>query len=409
MSYFSNIAYRDSANLDAFARLRMSAPETIFDSKQLHDKQPQFWDDQQVSGSGTTSVFNTNQASTTLSVSASTAGRRVRQTFRRFNYQPGKSQLIIMTTVFGTSGAGITQRIGYFDDRNGLIYQLDSSGLAVGVRTYTSGVAVDNLVYQNNWNIDKMDGSGISGITLDTTKSQIAFMDMEWLGVGRIRFGFFINGVPYYVNEVLNANVTSLVYMSVPNLPLRYEIINDGTGGASSLVHICSTVISEGGAADTGFPYGASRGTVPLTTKNDALLYPLMAMRLKSNYLTSLIRILDLSIVCTSASAFEYQILLNPTVTGTAFSFSSPADIANSSIEVDMSRTGTTTVSGGTLLYSTIDNQGNATSGKSSILNSDFAFGSTIAGVSDIIVVAVRRLTGTSETFYGSINWKDQQ
>lgn len=406
-TYESNaITLQDSANLDAFSRLRMSSPETIFDSKQLGDKQPLFWDDQLVSGAGGASTYNANQASTTLSVANLTAGRRVRQTFRRFNYQPGKSQLFIQTGIIGTAATGIKRKIGMFDDKNGLFFDQLSTGIGVTVRTYTSGSAVDNRVTQANWNLDKMDGTGASGINLDFSKCQIMFSDFEWLGVGRIRFGFVVDGKPVYCHEVLNANNTTLVYMSVPNLPLRYEIENDGTGAAASLTHICSTVISEGGLKDTGFPFSITRGATPLTTLNDADIYPLFAIRLNSSYLTSSIKILDLSIVCTSTSTFNYYLLLNPTVTGTALSFT---QVANSSIDAQVNTTNATKVTGGTRLFCLTDNQANATSGVASVLNSDFYLGSTIAGVSDVIVLGVQRLTGTTESFYGSLNWKDQK
>jgi hypothetical protein len=192
------ISYSDSPNLDAFARLRTSAPQTIFDSKQIVDKQPLFWDDQLVSGSGGSSTFNNNQASTTLSIAANTACRRVRQTFRWFSYQPGKSQLIVLTGVLGAATTGVIKRMGLFEDNNGLFLEINSSGCAVGVRTKVSGVAVDTLVPQASWNKDKLNGTGVSGKTLDFTKTQLFFIDFGWLGVGRIRYGFFIDGVPYY-------------------------------------------------------------------------------------------------------------------------------------------------------------------------------------------------------------------
>ena len=90
----TTIKASDSASIDAFARLRVSNPYTIFDSKQIHDNLPRRWDDQEISGSGTTSTYNTNEASTTIAVSSLTAGRRVRQTFMRFNYMPGKSTMV---------------------------------------------------------------------------------------------------------------------------------------------------------------------------------------------------------------------------------------------------------------------------------------------------------------------------
>ena len=400
-----NLLNSDNGTFDAFYRQRISNPITVFDSKQIADKQPLFWDDQLVSGSGGATTYNSNQASTTLSVALNTAAVRVRQTFRRFNYQPGKSQLFIQTGIFGAAATGIKRKAGLFDSKNGIFFDQQSDGMGVTVRTYTSGSAVDTRVLQANWNIDKMDGMGTSGITLDFTKTLIWFADFEWLGVGSIRFGFFVNGRPYYVHKVNNANSNTLVYMSTPNLPLRYEIENTGTGAAAGFTHICSTVISEGGMQDTGYPFGVTRGATPLVTNNDTNIYPLIALRLNSSYQHALIKLLDFSLSCISTATYNYFLILNPTVTGTAFSFS---QVTNSSLEVDVSRTSTTTVSGGTIIKvgtTSQTNEGRLTE----VLNSDFALGSNIAGTSDIIVLAVQRVTGTSETFYGSLNWKDQQ
>lgn len=398
------VGFRDSGNLDGFFRLRTSSPETLFDSKQISDKQPLFWDDQLVSGAGGASTYNANQASTTLSVANLTAAVRVRQTYRWFNYQPGKSQLVIMSGVWGTAGTGITKRIGQFEANNGLFFEQVSTGMGIVVRTKTSGVVVDNRVAQASWNVDTLDGNGSSGINLDYTKTQIMFIDYEWLGVGRVRFGWFVNGVPYVCHEVLNTNVLSLVYMSSPNLPLRYEIVNDGTGGVNSLTHICSTVISEGGFAQTGIVRGTNRGATPIATNNNASIYPVIAMRLNSSYLHATVKPVNFSLICTSTSAYNWMLVLNPTVVGVAFSFS---NVTNSAVDVDVARLNTTTLTGGTVLASGTSlqtNDGAATSN----LPTDFALGSTIAGVSDIVVLAVQRVTGTSETFYASLNWREQ-
>jgi hypothetical protein len=390
--------------LDAFARLRVSNPQTIFDSKQISDNQPLFWDDQQVSGSGTSSVYDTNQASTTISVSNLTAGVRKRQTFRHFNYQSGKSQLIIMTAIMGSAGSGITKRIGQFNSKNGLFFSYSNSIPYVNVRTYTSGSAVTTSIAQSAWNIDKLDGTGASGITLDFTKTLIYFFDYEWLGVGTIRYGFFVDGIPYYCHAINNSNINTLVYMSTPNLPLSYEVENDGTGGASSLVHICSTVITEGGRTDVGYPRSLNRGANTLITNNDTNIYPLIALRLKSNYLGALLRILSFNIECTSASTYAYYIIVNPTVTGTAFSWNS---LTNSSVEYAYP-TNATTISGGIGLLSGLATDTNTViQGSSGILDTDFALGSSIAEVSDIVCIGVQRLVGTAETFYSCINFRE--
>jgi hypothetical protein len=303
-------AFYDSYNLDAFGRLRSSNPYTLFDSKMVNSALSYIWDDAEVSGTGTSSTYNTNQASVTLAVSDNTAGRRTRQTRRHFNYQSGKSQLILMTGLFGLGTDGVTKRMGYFNDKNGLFYEINTNGMHVVVRTYTSGSAVDSAYAQADWNLDKMDGNGPSGVNLDYNKTQILFFDMEWLGVGRIRFGWVVDGKIYYCHEVNNANNLTLVYMSTPNLPLRYEIENDGSGAQSSLVQICSTVISEGGEQDTGYPYGVNRGVTPLTTLNNTNIYPLLALKLRSGYEGATVRLIDLSLVCNSTAVYNFYLML---------------------------------------------------------------------------------------------------
>lgn len=396
---------KDGPNLDAFARFRTSTPTTLFDSKQISDSQSLFWDDQQVSGSGTSTTHVTNNALTQISVSDLTAGKRVRQTFRRFNYQPGKSHLIIMTSVFGPSQSGIIKRIGLFDDNNGLFFGQSGSGIGVGIRTFTSGSVVDTNILQDDWNLDKMNGYGASGIDIDFEKSQIFLIDFEWLGVGRIRFGFVINGKIIYCHEVRNSNQLPTVYMSTPNLPLRYEIQNSGSGVASNLKHICSTVISEGGVEENGFNRLITRNVTSLQTAVSTNLYPLIAIRLKSDYLGSTVKLSRITIVCSSSSTYQWKLILNPTITGTPLSFTS---LANSSIEYDVSATNASVVTGGTEVdggYAVQSNEGGVVIPSPN----DLVIGSKIDGTRDVLVLAIGAVVGALETFYGSATIKDQQ
>lgn len=400
------ITLGDSASVDAFGRLRTSLLVTIFDTKLLTDKQPLYWDDQQVSGAGTTSTYNTNQASTTIAVSNLTAGRRVQQTFRWLNYQPGKSQIVLMTGVFGTGGVGITKRLGQFNDNNGYYFEQSSLGFSVNIRSFTTGVVVNTSVLQSSWNVDKMDGTGVSGITLDVTKAQIFIIDYEWLGAGRVRFGFNINGTTYYCHQFLNANTLNVVYVSSPNLPLRYSITNDGTGAANSLTHICTSVNSEGGVQQNGFDFSVSRGATKFTTLNDSSIYPVIAIRLKSTNFGSTVRVHQFSIMSTTTCAYAWYLIVNPTIVGTALSFTA---YTNASFEYQINTTNATTITAGTgtVLDSGVAQATNESS--ATIVDpNEFALGSSIAGVSDILVLAVQRLTGTAEDFYAALNLKDQ-
>lgn len=206
---------------DAFGRLRVSTPISIFDSKQNYDSQPLLFSTftQNV---GTVTYVN-SQAASNVSSGLASNGRALRQTKRYFNYQPGKSQRILVT--FNGNGFvnNAVKRIGYFDDNNGIFLQMAGSGPAAVVRSNTSGAPVDDVVPQANWNLDKLDGTGPSGITVDLTKAQILVIDFEWLGTGTIRLGFDIGQAIVYFHTFEQANIKQGVYMQTPN-PRRWRI-----------------------------------------------------------------------------------------------------------------------------------------------------------------------------------------
>jgi hypothetical protein len=331
----------DSPSIDAFGRWRVSEVYTLFDSKQVFDTLPLLYDDQQVSGSGTTSVHSANQAATTIGVSANTAGKRVRQSFMRMNYQPGKSMLIICTGTMGNGGSGITAGMGYYDGNNGLFLQSKNGVLQFVKRSSYTGSPVDTAVNQEDWNIDKFDGTGASGVTLDPTKSQILYIDFEWLGVGRVRMGFVVDGLIYYCHEFLHSNKQAGVYMSTPNLPIRYEIANDGTGAASTLQHICASVMSEGGLQNNGYLRHQDTGLISGLLTGTA--YAVMGGRLKSTHLGASVLVENISMIGTKDDQAHWELRIGGTVAGT-FTYT---DVVNSAVQIALGAS-TNTVTGGT-------------------------------------------------------------
>ena len=397
-----NVKLISPDNLDAFGRLVVAAPETIFDGKLLFDAQPLIWDDQQTSGAGTTTTYNANQASQTIAVGASTAGTRVRQTFERYAYQAGKSQDCAYTGILGAPATGITRRIGSFDGNNGFYFESSPTVINVVRRTKTSGAVVDNAVAQSSWNLDKMDGTGASGITLDFSKDQIFLIQYQWLGVGSIWYGVNVNGRSYWVHRMDIANSLTVVSTSIPNLPVRYEISNSGTGGAASLTQICSTVISNGGSQKVGHSRAIYNSA--LTTLNNNSWYPLIAVRIGATYVGTSIDIDKISVNCQSTADYTWRLVLNPTVVGTALSFSA---VTNSAIEAALASTNATTVTGGTDVEAETTQQSTSGVPAQTRLGA-LRLGHTIAGTADIIVLAVRRETGTTETFTSTMSYSER-
>lgn len=396
---------RAGGMIDAFNRLRVSNPLTLFDSKQIHDNKPLFWDDQEVSGSGTSSTYNATEASSTIAVSNLTAGKRVRQTKQRFNYQPGKSQLVLFTGNAISMDTGITKEVGYFDDNDGLFFRITGTDVAVVVRSSTSGSPVDTVISRSDWNGDKLDGYGPSRKVLDISKTQIGFIDFEWLGVGTVRFGWFLDGVPTVVHSVNNSNTLPVVYMSTPNLPCRYSIENDGTGPASEFDQICCTVITEGGAQHRGIDKYESTGTTAIQCNTIGTKYVICGIRLKSTALDAQIDITSISAMAGTSDDYEWELLLNPTLAASV-TFN---DVANSSIQFAVgegSNPSTSTVTGGTRLGGGYVKGGSNSGDVKGTDTPELRLGSLIDGTPDEIYLVATPITANAD-IYGGINWQE--
>lgn len=403
-----NIKHQDSGDVDAFARLRVSNPSTIFDSKQIFDNQPLFWDEELESGAGITSAHSSDTASTVITSTLNTAGVFTRQTFMRFNYQPGKSQQVMMTGILDRSGGGtgVERRIGLFDDDNGLFFEDNAGTIGVTRRTNVTGTPVDNTVAQASWNVDAMDGTGPSKVTVDWTKFQIFFFDFEWLGAGRVRMCLVIEGKLIPVHFFFASNVLDKVYMSTPNLPLRYQMITTGSSPVSTIESGCSTVASEGGNQQTGIlRYKSTSGThVDANVENT--IYAIIGIRLKSTHLGATISIESISIdEHVGTKKYEWLLIFNPTVAGT-FTYGAET---NSAIETATGATANT-VTGGTVItggLASTDKFGGLT--LSSVIPNALRLGADISNNVDEIVLCVRPIGGdTNLDIEGAITWREE-
>jgi len=171
-------------SVDAFARLRTASPVIVFLDQHQYDISPILWESV-VAGGGTVTHLP-NESSVSLNVTTTSGDEVVWQTRKYFRYQPGKSQLVMMTNVLGVGQTNLRKRFGYFDANNGIYFEQSGITLRVALRTKTSGSVITATVDQSSWNIDKVDGTGVSKYTLDGTKAQIWVVDFQWLGAGRI-------------------------------------------------------------------------------------------------------------------------------------------------------------------------------------------------------------------------------
>jgi len=388
--------------LDAFGRQRVSQPYTLFDSQNRYAADNQF--DVSTTGTGTTS-FLSNEAAVKMEVTGAGVGSVLRQSYRSFPYQPGKGLLVLATFVMDSSQSlNLTQRVGYYNDQNGVFFQRVDGTYSFVLRSYVTGSVSDaRTVNQNDWNGDKLDGTGASGYTLDPSKAQILWMDFEWLGVGSVRCGFIINGEYIVCHTFNNANEITNVYMTTAILPVRYEI-STSSALAASMKAICCSVVSEGGFEQTSIDHVARRTTV-LGTIGTTFL-PLVSIRLASGRTGAVVLPNRVQALPTTSQNYEIALIKNPTLTGATWAATVPSD---SNVEFDVAATATT---GGTIVQSDYlaSNTAGGTSSTSfpNDYNWDLQLGASIAGVSDIFTVAIRTVSGaTTGDALGSLSFFD--
>lgn len=389
----------NSQTLDGFGRSRASLPFTMFDSQQRYTQRDDQFATETVGSASTT--YNINESTLDLSVSAS-GDRATRETRRIFSYQPGKSLQILATFAMSAGQSGLTQRVGYFNDDNGIYFaNIDGVNYLVK-RSKVSGTVIETRVAQDSWNVDTIDGNGASGLTLDPTKAQILFIDIEWLGVGMVRTGFVIDGRFITAHHFKHANIESTTYMTTACLPLRYEI-ESGAAISATLKQICSTVISEGGYSLSGQHRAVSPGIAnPYTLTNKETYYPVLSIRLRSTRLDSIAILNGANLLGIDNNIqVGYRLIRGATLTGGAWN---PADSA-SAVEYN---TTAASLTGGEIIeegFFGVTNQNaapislSATSPFSYQLERD-----GLAGTADIITLAVASSADATEIL-ASLGW----
>lgn len=392
MSYLFNnkVGFTDNA-VDAFNRLRVSQPFTLFDSQ--HRYQPNDkWDTFGVTGG--TASYALNESAIKLSVGTTAGSKVTRETKRVFSYQPGKSLLVLNTFAFNTPKEGLRQRVGYFGITGGAtagvpyngIY-LEQNGLTASLVMQSASLNTTITVNQSDWNGDKFNGSGVSGRTIDVSKANIFFTDVEWLGVGDVRTGFFVDGKPVVAHTFHNDNINPTTYMTTAVLPIRYELENlTAQAAGSTATQICSSVMSEGGYEGFSRRYNVSHDGATLKTLTTArTAYPIIALRMNSSRLDSVIVPSNISVIVQETTnnkpdTVQYRLLLNPTITGGTWNthYNGNVDYNNSATSI----TGGTDIIGGYI----------SSSGAFSISDvNDFNFqlGRTQTRVSDVICLVL--------------------
>lgn len=411
----SYVVFNDGPQLDAFGRLRVSEPFSLFDSKVLHDLGSLTFNNV-TNGTGDV-VFGSGDASVILSTN--TAGSyAIRQTFTRFPYQPGKSQYALFTGVMEPQ-IDIVKRYGLFASLTaapyspnvGLYFEASDNTVSVWINNINNGASItpSQSAARANWNIDRMDGTGPSKVNLLFDKAQIFLIDYEWLGVGRVRFGFVVDGKIYYCHEFRNANNISAPYMFTPNLPVRAEIRQLGATPGTFRV-ICQSVMSEGGHNMVGVTHSIYTSAAGLNINTAGDRRAILGLRTQSNKLDSVTQILNAYVGVnpggsSTVAHFRWELVLNPTIGGTTPIWN---NVTDSNLQAFIASDNTNTVAGGTVLLAGISNVGAPIDISTSNFQQFKKLGCSIDGKRDELYLVVTPLVNPSNNgVWGSLTYVD--
>jgi hypothetical protein len=389
--------FGSASKYDAFNRLRISDPFTIFDSQNRYNRNTLF--NETCVGTGTTVTYRVNESALDMIVGIGASAEIIRESTKVFPYQPGKSLLIMNSFAFASTKANLRQRIGYFGAQNGIYFEQLGDEKFFVLRSYVSGSIQETRIHQSQWNGYKFDGSEFYIRNLDPSKANIFWCDIEWLGVGDVRVGFVVDGKPIVGHIFHNDNLNTTTYMTTAVLPLRQEIANvAGTSSTSTMKAICATVISEGGyQAKTNMNFQSSNINSSIDLGSAGTRRPIISIRLNSNELDAVVLPVQADIACTNNDIIQYELILNGTI-GSSVTWTRH----NSSSAVDYA-IGGTSISGGTLMNGgfTVQKTAGTIGG---IDNFSSQLGRLLNGTSDIITL-VCSSNGNNSDVVGALGW----
>ena len=432
--------------LDAFGKLRVSNPLTLLDIRfpgQSNGTQ-NFLSNKLLVCSNSNGSYSATPSNSQLVISGTGIGWYISQSRKFCVYQPGKSLLFMASGIicpsdntFTTYISGYTGRIGYYSNNifinpgayttpyNGVYYQYDSIGISICL----ANNGTITTYPQTNWNLDTMNGLGPSGLNLDFKKTQLFVIDMEWLGVGRIRFGFYAYGKIQYCHQITNINVLKNPYTGNINLPVRYELLNtSGSATPAYILQICSTVISEGGYNPVGRPYSISSGINPTTIASQNIEVPIMILRgsmnpttsSNNNYhvniipnLISMINSSNSNLTLLTIRLYQAENTSNVGTIGTWYEINSDPlstvpnfSVAQYAVSVDSGFSTTNSiVLNSQYFYGNVSSSTNDLQG---IFNDQILhLTSNIEGQSDYLVITATNLSTNNSKIYVSVNWNE--
>jgi len=383
-------------------RLKVAPYQTVFFNTFQYGKESDVWDEQVV-GVGATATYNANSSNVVMQVGSTSGSKVVRQTKNVMRYIPGRAATLAFAIRLDTPQVGIRRRFGLFDENNGAYFEDDGGTYSYVIRSNTTGIVTETRVTRDNWNGEKFDGNGYTGVTADATKQQMISINYEWYGAGLVEFAWLIQNETIPSHTFDNSNTNDFVWCSTPFLPIRVEIENvTGVAGTHYIYQGSNSLIQEGEPEKLGILESVANPITGTTLALANTFYPVVSLRLKSDSLAAVALIRSLQTATNDNTNVYWRLIENPTLTGA--SWTDHPD-PNSFTQYD---TSATAITGGNIVLS-----GFTISGGSSLVEVDdkaaLQIGrSGIGTISDVYTLACAS-PNTNKAALAVLNWIEQR
>jgi len=382
-------------------RLKVAPYQTVFFNTFQYGKETDVWDERTVGLA--TATHNRLSSNVVMEVGSAAGSKVVRQTKNVMRYIPGRSATLSFAIRLDTPQVGIRRRFGLFDDNNGVYFEDDGGTYAYVIRSNTTGIVTETRVTRDNWNGEKFDGNGYTGVTADATKQQMISINYEWYGAGIVEFAWLMKNETIPSHTFENSNTLDTVWCSTPFLPIRVEIENvTGVAGTHYLYQGSNSLIQEGEPEKLGALLSIANPITGTTMVSANTFYPIISLRLKPTQLSAVMLLRSLQAATNDNTNVYWKLLENPTLTGV--SWQNHPD-PNSFIQYD---TTATALTGGTPLLN-----GFTVGGGSELIEIDSKAAiqigrSGIGTISDIYTLACAS-PNTNKAALAVLNWIEQR
>jgi len=299
-------------------RLKVAPFQTVFFNTFQYGKETDVWDERVV-GVGTATHIPSS-SNVALQVGSTAGSKVIRQTRTVMRYIPGRGATLAFAIRLEAPKVGIRRRFGLFDEYNGAFFEDNGGTYSYVIRSNTTGIVTETRVYRDDWNGEKFDGNGWTGVTADPTKQQMISINYEWYGAGIVQFNWLMKNETIKSHTFDNSNTNNTVWCSTPFLPIRVEIENiTGVAGTHYIYQGSNSLIQEGEPEKLGTLVSQGNPLTGTTMTVANTYYPILSLRLKSNCLSGVVIPRSLQVATNDNTNIFWRLVENPTLVGAAF------------------------------------------------------------------------------------------